>query len=179
VHGVSLGIVLVVCAIVSLLLPSKHGLARTAIRDSEPASARLGVDTYRIKLLIDMGTAACTGRVGAFIGLQKLRLSLEAGFSLNDWTVVVVCMVVIGGLGTLAGPIIDLLLYFALRELLAQYGTWYLILLGAVAVVIMLRAREGIWGLIAQRCNLPLFSVRRYLAREMTAMGGEQGCHRQ
>jgi len=97
--------------------------------------------------------------------LQKLRLSPEAGFSINDWTVVVIFMVVIGGIGTLEGPIIGMLVYFALREVLADYGTWYLILLGVVAVAIMLRAREGIWGLVAQRFNLHLFSVRRYLTR--------------
>ena len=67
--------------------------------------------------------------------MQKLRLSPEAGFSINDWTVVVIFMVVIGGIGTLEGPIIGMLVYFALREVLADYGTWYLILLGVVAVV--------------------------------------------
>src|SRR6476646_778609 len=165
VYWISLAIVVAVCATVYLLLRSKHGLALTAIRDSERASESLGVDTYRTKLLIYVVTAAATGVVGAFIFLQKLRLSPEAGFSINDWTVVVIFMVVIGGIGTLEGPIIGMLVYFALREVLADYGTWYLILLGVVAVAIMLRAREGIWGLVAQRFNLHLFSVRRYLTR--------------
>ena len=89
--------------------------------------------------MIYVVTAACTGVVGAFIFLQKLRLSPEAGFSVNDWTVVVIFMVVIGGIGTLEGPIIGMLIYFGLRELLADYGTWYLILLGVVAVAIMLQ----------------------------------------
>lgn len=165
VYWVSLAIAIVVSAIVYLLLRSKHGLALTAIRDSERASESLGVDTYRTKLMIYVVTAACTGVVGAFIFLQKLRLSPEAGFSINDWTVVVIFMVVIGGIGTLEGPIIGMLIYFVLREFLANYGTWYLILLGVVAVAIMLRAREGIWGLVAHKFNLHLFSVRRYLTR--------------
>jgi branched-chain amino acid transport system permease protein len=165
VYWVSLAIAIMVSAIVYLLLRSKHGLALTAIRDSERASESLGVDTYRTKLMIYVVTAACTGVVGAFIFLQKLRLSPEAGFSINDWTVVVIFMVVIGGIGTLEGPIIGMLIYFVLREFLANYGTWYLILLGVVAVAIMLRAREGIWGLVAHKFNLHLFSVRRYLTR--------------
>ncbi len=165
VYWVSLAIAIVVSAIVYLLLRSKHGLALTAIRDSERASESLGVDTYRTKLMIYVVTAACTGVVGAFIFLQKLRLSPEAGFSINDWTVVVIFMVVIGGIGTLEGPLIGMLIYFVLREFLADYGTWYLILLGVVAVAIMLRAREGIWGLVAHKFNLHLFSVRRYLTR--------------
>ena len=165
VYWISLAIAIVVSAIVYLLLRSKHGLALTAIRDSERASESLGVDTYRTKLMIYVVTAACTGVVGAFIFLQKLRLSPEAGFSINDWTVVVIFMVVIGGIGTLEGPIIGMLIYFVLREFLANYGTWYLILLGVVAVAIMLRAREGIWGLVAHKFNLHLFSVRRHLTR--------------
>ncbi len=120
VYWVSLAIAIVVSAIVYLLLRSKHGLALTAIRDSERASESLGVDTYRTKLMIYVVTAACTGVVGAFIFLQKLRLSPEAGFSINDWTVVVIFMVVIGGIGTLEGPIIGMLIYFALREFLAE-----------------------------------------------------------
>jgi branched-chain amino acid transport system permease protein len=129
-----------VSAIVYLLLRSKHGLALTAIRDSERASESLGVETYRTKLMIYVVTAACTGVVGVFIFLQKLRLSPEPGFSINDWTLVVIFMVVIGGIGTLEGPTIGMLIYFVLREFLANYGTWYLILLGVVAVAIML------WG---------------------------------
>jgi len=165
VYWVSLALVIFVCAIVYLLLRSRHGLALTAIRDSEPASESLGVDTFRAKLMTYVVTAGCTGLIGAFIFLQKLRLSPEAGFSVNDWTVVVIFMVVIGGIGTLEGPLIGMLVYFGLRELLADYGAWYLILLGLVAVVIMLKAQEGLWGLLARRFNLHLFPVRRHLAR--------------
>jgi branched-chain amino acid transport system permease protein len=165
VYWVSLAIAIGICAIVYFLLRSRHGLALTAIRDSEPAAQSLGVDTFRAKLLTYVVTATCTGVVGAFIFLQKLRLSPEAGFSVNDWTVVVIFMVVIGGIGTLEGPIVGMLIYFGLRELLADYGTWYLIILGVVAVAIMLKAQDGICGLIAKRFNLHLFSVRRHLTR--------------
>jgi len=146
VYWLSLVIVVFVCAVVYLTLRSRHGLALTAIRDSEPGSASLGVDNFRTKLMIYVVTAACTGVVGAFIFLEKLRISPEAGFSVNDWTVVVIFIVVIGGIGTLEGPFIGLLIYFGLRELLADYGSWYLILLGVVAVAIMLTAQEGLWA---------------------------------
>ncbi len=165
VYWVSLAVVVLVCTIVYLLLRSRHGLALTAIRNSEPASESLGVDTFRTKLAIYVLTAGCTGLVGAFIFLEKLRLSPEAGFSVNDWTVVVIFMVVIGGIGTLEGPIIGVLVYFGLRELLADYGTWYLILLGAVAVAIMLTAQEGLWGRVARRFDIHLFPLRRHLTR--------------
>ena len=95
----------------------------TAIRDSEPASASLGVNTFRTKFIIYIATAACTGLIGGLIFLQKLRISPEAGFSINDWTVVVIFMVVIGGIGTMEGPFIGMLVFIVLREFLADYGT--------------------------------------------------------
>jgi branched-chain amino acid transport system permease protein len=160
----SLAVSLLVFAIVYLLLRSRHGLALTAIRDSEPASASLGINTFRTKLTIYIVTAACTGLVGGLIFLQKLRLSPEAGFSINDWTVVVIFMVVIGGIGTIEGPFIGMLVYILLRELLSDFGTSYLILMGAIAVVVMLKAPGGIWGWVVQRYDLQLFPVGRRLA---------------
>jgi len=159
----SLGISVFVFAIVYLLLRSRHGLALTAIRDSEPASASLGVNTFRTKFIIYLATAACTGLIGGLIFLQKLRISPEAGFSINDWTVVVIFMVVIGGIGTLEGPFIGMLIYIVLRELLADYGTIYLMLMGAIAIAVMLKAPFGIWGWVIQRYDLQLFPVGRRL----------------
>jgi branched-chain amino acid transport system permease protein len=159
----TLAAALFVVGIVYLLLRSRHGLALTAIRDSEPASASLGVNTFRTKFIVYIATAACTGLIGALIFLQKLRISPEAGFSINDWTVVVIFMVVIGGIGTIEGPFIGMLIYIVLRELLADYGTYYLILLGLIAIVIMLKAPSGLWGWVIQRYNLQLFPVGRRL----------------
>jgi branched-chain amino acid transport system permease protein len=165
---------IVVCAVVYLLLRSRHGLALTAIRDSEPASASLGVNTFRTKFLIYVATAACTGLIGALIFLQKLRISPEAGFSINDWTVVVIFMVVIGGIGTLEGPFIGMLIYIILRELLADYGTYYLILMGMIAIAVMLKAPSGIWGFIVQRYDLQLFPVGRRLVPAAPAAVSER-----
>ena len=159
----TLGASLFVVGVVYFLLSSRHGLALTAIRDSEPASASLGVNTFRTKFIVYVATAACTGLIGALIFLQKLRISPEAGFSINDWTVVVIFMVVIGGIGTIEGPFIGMLIYIFLREWLADYGTYYLILLGLIAIVIMLKAPSGIWGWVTQRYNVQLFPVGRRL----------------
>jgi branched-chain amino acid transport system permease protein len=164
IYLMSLALAVVVFAVVYLLLRSRHGLALTAIRDSEAASASLGVNTFRTKFIIYLATAACTGLVGGLIFLQKLRISPEAAFSVNDWTVVVIFMVVIGGIGTLEGPFIGMLIYIALRELLADYGTYYLMLMGAIAIAVMLKAPSGIWGWVIQRYDLQLFPVGRRLA---------------
>ena len=164
VYLMTLAVSFLVFAIVYLLLRSRHGLALTAIRDSEPASASLGVNTFRTKFIIYLATAACTGLIGGLIFLQKLRISPEAGFSINDWTVVVIFMVVIGGIGTLEGPFIGMLVYIVLRELLADYGAIYLMLMGAIAIAVMLKAPFGIWGWVIQKYDLQLFPVSRRLA---------------
>jgi branched-chain amino acid transport system permease protein len=163
-YFMSLAISILVFAVVYFLLRSRHGLALTAIRDSEPASASLGVNTFRTKFIVYIATAACTGLIGGLIFLQKLRISPEAGFSINDWTVVVIFMVVIGGIGTLEGPFIGMLIYIVLRELLSDYGTIYLMLMGAIAIVVMLKAPMGVWGWVINRFGLQLFPVSRRLA---------------
>ena len=68
---------------------------------------------------------------------------------------------VIGGLGTLEGPIIGTIVFFALREMLADYGAWYMILFGALAVVAMMRFPQGLWGLLAARWDVRFFPVQR------------------
>jgi branched-chain amino acid transport system permease protein len=163
-YFMSLAISLLVFAVVYFLLRSRHGLALTAIRDSEPASASLGVNTFRTKFIVYIVTAACSGLIGGLIFLQKLRISPEAGFSINDWTVVVIFMVVIGGIGTLEGPFIGMLIYIVLRELLADYGTIYLMLMGAIAILVMLKAPMGVWGWVVNHFGLQLFPVSRKLA---------------
>jgi branched-chain amino acid transport system permease protein len=77
---------------------------------------------------------------------------------------VVIFMVVIGGIGTLEGPFVGMLVFIFLRELLADYGSYYLILMGIIAIAVMLKAPSGIWGWIAQRYDLQLFPVGRRLA---------------
>ncbi|HBW84297.1 branched-chain amino acid ABC transporter permease [Thalassolituus maritimus] len=148
-------------AMVYLLMRSKYGLALTAIRDSEPASDSLGVNIFKTKLTIYVASAAVTGVVGALIFLQKLRISPDVAFSLQDWTAAVIFIVVIGGIGTIEGPIIGTLIYFGLRSLLSDYGSIYMIVLGCVAVVMMLWAPKGVWGLITQKFDLQLFPVNR------------------
>ena len=106
-----------------------------------------------------MVTSAFTAIIGGPIFLQKLRISPDAAFSVNDWTAFVIFIVVIGGIGTLEGPIIGTLLFFALREVLADFGTIYLMVLGLVAIVVMLKAPKGVWGLIRDRYNLQLFPL--------------------
>lgn len=147
---------------VYLLLRSRHGLALTAVRDSEAAASSLGVSVRRIKWGVYIASAVGCGMTGALIFITKLRISPDAAFSL-DWTVAMFFVVVIGGIGTVEGPIVGTLVYFALREALSDYGSWYLIALGATAVLSMLWMPRGIWGFFATRLDVHLFPVQRRL----------------
>ncbi len=144
-------------ALVYGLLRSRIGLALTAIRDSEVASASLGIRIGHIKFAVYVAVAGMTAMVGSLIALQKIRVSPDAAFSVNDWTAFVIFIVVIGGIGTIEGPIIGTLVYFLLREFLADLGSIYLMILGVMAILIMLVAPKGIWGYVAQRWNISLF----------------------
>jgi len=146
-------------AVVYLLLRSRIGLALTAIRDNELASSSLGVKIDQVKLAVYVAVAAATAMVGSLIFLQKLRISPDAAFSVNDWTAFVIFIVVIGGIGTIEGPIIGTLVYFLLREFLADLGSIYLLILGALAIIIMLAAPRGIWGYVHQRYGILLFPI--------------------
>ena len=145
--------------LVYFLLRSRVGLALTAIRDNEVASSSLGVQIGRIKLFVYVAAAAVTTMIGALIFVTKLRISPDAAFSVNDWTVFVIFIVVIGGIGTIEGPIIGTLLYFLLREWLADLGAVYLMILGALAIAIMLTAPKGIWGFIVKKWDFSIFPV--------------------
>ncbi len=158
-YWLALGAALIVVTAVYLLLRSRKGLALTAIRDNELASASLGIDIWRTKFFVYVVTSGLTAIVGALIFLQKLRISPDAAFSVNDWTAFVIFIVVIGGIGTIEGPIIGTLIFFLLRETLADLGTIYLMVLGLVAIVVMLKAPQGVWGFISQRFDLQLFPL--------------------
>jgi branched-chain amino acid transport system permease protein len=158
-YWLALGAVVVVILTVFFFLRSRRGLALTAIRDSETAASGLGIDIWRTKLEVYVVTSAFTAIIGGLIFLQKLRISPDAAFSVNDWTAFVIFIVVIGGIGTLEGPIIGTLLFFALREVLADFGTIYLMVLGLVAIVVMLKAPKGVWGFVRDRFDIELFPL--------------------
>jgi branched-chain amino acid transport system permease protein len=149
-------------ALTYLLLRRRLGLALTASRDSETSARSLGVDVYRVKLLVYVVAAFGCALAGAVIYLNLLRIQPDAAFSVN-WSAFMIFIVVIGGVGTIEGPIVGAVLFFVVQETLAQYGAWYLILLGLIAVAIALRARHGLWGLLAERTGISLFPVRRRL----------------
>src|SRR6202012_127701 len=107
-------------------------------------------------LLIYIVTAFGTAMIGALIFLAKLRISPDAAFSVNDWTAYVIFIAVIGGIGRVEGPHIGAIPFVVLRQTLSDLGLIYLIVLGAIAVVTMLFAPKGLWGLVAAKSGFEL-----------------------
>ena len=108
-----------------------------------------------------------TGMIGALIYLQKARISPDAAFSVLDWTAYVIFIVVIGGIGTMEGPVIGAIIFYLMQRYLADFGAWYLILLGTLGILVMLFAPKGLWGLVAERYDLTLFPTRRRLVSDL------------
>ncbi|MEO8668331.1 MAG: branched-chain amino acid ABC transporter permease [Bauldia sp.] len=164
IYWTALVLALAIVGFAYVLLRSRQGLALTALRDSERASESLGIDIWRTKFLVYVLAAGGTAMLGALIFIQKLRISPDAAFSVNDWTAYVIFITVIGGIGTIEGPIVGVIVFFLLRETLSDLGSIYLMILGLVAIVVMLRAPRGIWGYVKDRFGLELFPIRRRIA---------------
>ncbi len=159
VYLAALSLLLAILLLVFLVLRSRAGLALTAIRDNPVAARTHGVDVGRVKLAVYVATACATAMVGALVFLQRLRISPDAAFSVNDWTALVVFMVVIGGIGSFEGPIVGAAVYFLARGALADLGPFYLMALGAIAIAVMLFEPRGIWGYVRGRWQVQLLPL--------------------
>jgi branched-chain amino acid transport system permease protein len=149
-----------------LVLRSRSGLQMQAIRDSEDGARGLGANVYRTRFLVWVLAAFWTGLTGATYYLQQLRVQpagTGGAFSVVQWTAPIIFIVVIGGIGTIEGPIIGAVLYYVLRDKFKDHETLYLISMGMVAIVVALLLQGGIWGTIRRRLGVDLFPVRRRL----------------
>jgi branched-chain amino acid transport system permease protein len=147
---------------VYLFLRSKQGLALMAIRDNETAAESQGIAVRRMKLAVYAVSALGCGLAGALYFVGNLRISPDAAFSVN-WTAFAIFMVVIGGIGRIEGPIVGALIFWALNKFLSDWGTWYLMGLGLLAIGVTLFFKQGLWGYAQQRWGWSLFPTQRRL----------------
>ena len=146
------------------LLRSRYGLALSAIGDSEAAAESTGVDVFRTKLLIYVadrhrdrhgGRADLPAEGEDLAGCCLLAHRLDRATSFSSS--------LSAGSRPMEGPIIGVAIFYLLQYYLAALGSWYLILLGALAILLMLFAPTGVWGLISHSFDISLFPVRRRL----------------
>ncbi len=159
---IALACVVAGVALVYGFLRSKNGLALLAIRDNEVAAESQGIDVGGMKLAVYVVAAFGSGLAGALYFVGNLRISPDAAFSVN-WTAFAIFMVVIGGIGRIEGPIVGVLIFWALSKLFSDYGTWYLLGLGGLAIVVTIFFKQGLWGWAQQRYGWSVFSTQRRL----------------
>jgi branched-chain amino acid transport system permease protein len=155
---------------VYLLVRRGFGIDARAVSSDPVAAAASGVRVGRIRLLAYVSAAAGAGAVGALIALQTLYVEPSSVFSIQ-YSVYMLFMVLIGGIGTIEGPILGAIILFALQEWLSADGAWYLVVVGGLAVTATLVAPRGIWGLASQRFGWSLLPVS-YQLREQSPPGG-------
>jgi len=158
VYWLSLVGVVVVVAVTYLLMRSRLGLGFTAVRDDQTAAASLGVDVTRSKRIVFVVAAMGSGLAGAIIAANTLRVQPESIYSVN-YAVFMIFMVIIGGLGTVEGPILGAILFFVLQQWLSDLGAWYLVILGVIAILVTLFLPGGLWGLISRNGRFRIFPV--------------------
>jgi branched-chain amino acid transport system permease protein len=146
----ALAVMAVCVAAVYLLVRSRAGLDSRALHDDPVAAATVGVDVQRSKRVAYVVAAAGAGAVGAVILINTLYLQPNSIFSVQ-YSAYMLFMVVIGGVGTMEGAILGAVLFFAIQQWFSQSGAWYLVGLGALAMLMTVALPPGLWGVAAVR----------------------------
>lgn len=161
-------VVVTVIAVVSvyIFLRSRFGLALQAVRDNESGARSLGVDAYKVRFIVYVVASFFTALASATYYVKGLNVQPDAAFSIGYWTAPIIVMVVIGGLGTIEGPIIGAVIYYLVRDYVSAHDYFsdptFLILTGVIAVLFALFVKGGIWGLVTTKVpGFTVFPVRR------------------
>ncbi len=160
IYLVSLAICVLAIVVVYLLLNSKIGLGLTAMRDDADAASSVGVNIFKSKLLCFVIAGLFTALAGGWYFLNNVSIYPASGFG-NSWTVAVVFIVIIGGIGTMAGPIVGSVIYIVLAEILADYPGWSNIILGLIAILVILFLPDGVLGTLQKKFNFEILSQKR------------------
>jgi branched-chain amino acid transport system permease protein len=104
--------------------------------------------------------AFTTGLIAGVLYVFQVFIQPYKAFAI-DWTVILVFITIIGGIGTIEGPIVGTLIYVLLSQLLAEYMSVSLFILGAIAIVVILVAPKGIMGTLNEKMGFEILSPRR------------------
>ena len=131
------------------LMRGRAGRFWMAIRDDETGAESRGIDVVRYKTFAFALSCAICGLAGSLYGTFSQLVSPELGLLLQ--TGLVIAMVVIGGMGTLTGPIVGALLVYLTSEWLREFGGIQLIVFSVLVIVFARFFRTGLWGLATRR----------------------------
>ena len=147
--------------VIFLLLRTKTGLGLTAMRDDASAASAVGVNIFKSKLLCYIICSLFIAIAGGLFFLNKGSVLPSSAFGI-DWTVSMVFIVIIGGIGTVSGPIVGAVIYVLLDEFLSHYPGWSNIILGAIAILVILFLPSGIMGTLQKKLHFEIFSQKRF-----------------
>jgi len=147
-------------ALVYLLLRSNLGLALMAIRDDDMASEAMGVNIFRCKLTCFLISAFVTGLAAGVLYLNTIFIQPFEAFGIG-WTVKLLFIVIIGGLGTVEGPILGAVIFVLLQQFLSEYVGFNLIILGTITILTIFFAPKGVIGTFHEIFLVELFPIRR------------------
>jgi branched-chain amino acid transport system permease protein len=136
------------------IIHSPFGQVLKAIRENEPRAVSLGYKTDHYKLIAFVLSAALSGLAGS----TKALVSNIASLTDVHWTMSgeVVLMTLIGGLGTIFGPVVGAAVVVSLQHYLAQLGAWVTVVQGAIFVICVLTFRRGVIGELGRLLKRPL-----------------------
>jgi branched-chain amino acid transport system permease protein len=162
IYWIGLAVTVLALAGMYLLLRGRIGLTLTAIRDDEVAARSSGVKVGYTRMLVFVVAGIGCGAAGGVQAISALGVDPTAAFSVQ-WTAKMAFAVVIGGIGTIEGPIIGTIVFMVLEHGLAGQGDWYFIVLGLVAIVVVTVMRRGLWGEFDDRLHVRPFPVGYWL----------------
>jgi branched-chain amino acid transport system permease protein len=147
---------------IALILQTRLGVGLRAIRDNEDAAQNLGINTFRVKLAAFAASAFLAGVTGGVHAVYLGTIEPYSIFSAN-WTITAINVVIIGGIGTLLGPIVGAVFATILSESLKDYQSIHLIISGLLLILVIRFLPAGIWGQFSRRVSLQrlVASVRR------------------
>jgi ABC-type branched-subunit amino acid transport system ATPase component/ABC-type branched-subunit amino acid transport system permease subunit len=174
IYLLSLALAVAITLTVAWLVRSRLGLGLRAIRDDEDVAERVGVRTFRTKLAAFVIAAFVMGIVGG-IQAQRTGYVEPAGSFALSWTIETVNAAIIGGAGTIMGPLVGSIVAIWLAQRLASYPQAHLIILGILLIIIIRLAPNGLWGAACQGSRAGWRWFREARGRRNGAAGAGPG----
>jgi branched-chain amino acid transport system permease protein len=138
------------CVVVFLVLRSTFGLRLMAVRDDESAASALGVSPRHVKQRALVLSAFLTGLMGGAVALNQVSIEPNSMFTLS-WVVTALVMVIVGGMGTLWGPIVGaFVIYYLVDRALDGQPVLQALLSGVLIIAVIVLAPGGIMGVLQQ-----------------------------